>query len=380
MRSAGFLEHFGELPDPRLDRQKRHDLMDILFIAVCSAICGAKSFVDMEDFGNAKIKWFRERLRLENGIPSHDTFRRVFSLINPDAFRDCFLDWTHAIRENTGGDIIAFDGKTLRRSFDSATSLSAIHVLNAWSSANGFCLGQMKVDGKTNEMKAMPKLLKMIDIKGSVVTADAFNCQKEIAEEIIEAGGDYCLALKGNHPNLFEDMKLYCEQGIEEGFGTKFSFHRDDDTGHGRIEGREYWLVSIEELDWLEQRGQWAGLKSIVCVRSTRCIKDQETTENRYYISSLYSVERAARSIRYHWQVENSLHWVLDMDFGEDDCRARADHSAENFAMLRKIAYNLISQESSKDISIRRKINRAGWDDNYLARIAAAGLPPQFSA
>ena len=194
MDSMGFVDYFSDLPDPRLDRQKRHSLMDILFIAVCAVICGATSFVDMADFGKAKIDWFKERLGLEYGIPSHDTFGRVFSLINPDDFRSCFIDWTQAISEAVGGDVIAFDGKTLRHSFDTATGLSAIHVMNAWSSANDFCLGQMKVDDKSNEITAMPALLKMMDINGSVVTADALNCQKEIAEQIVDSGGDYVLA------------------------------------------------------------------------------------------------------------------------------------------------------------------------------------------
>ena len=218
MRSTSFLGHFGELPDPRMERQKRHSLMDILFISVCAVICGATSLVDMEDFGFAKLEWFRERLDLKNGIPSQDTFRRVFSLIDPDRFRDCFTSWTQAISEAVGGDIIAFDGKTLRRSFDSAMGLSAIHVLNAWSTANDFCIGQMKVDDKSNEITAMPELLKVMDISGSVVTADALNCQKEIAQQIVDQGGDYVLALKGNQADLHEDVKLYFDSAISDGF------------------------------------------------------------------------------------------------------------------------------------------------------------------
>ncbi len=211
MASTRILDHFEELQDPRLDRQKYHSLMDILFVAVCTVICGGTSFVDMEDFGNAKIDWFSERLELTNGIPSHDTFGRVFSLINPDAFRACFISWPQAISEVVGGDIISFDGKTLRHSFDTSTGMSAIHVMNAWSCENNFCLGQMKVDGKSNEITAMPELIKLIDIKGSIVTVDALNCQKDIAEQIIDSGGDYVLALKGNHQALHEDVRLFFE-------------------------------------------------------------------------------------------------------------------------------------------------------------------------
>ena len=249
MDSTSFADFFSELPDPRLDRQKHHGLMEILFIAVCAVICGATSFVDMADFGKAKIEWLSERLDLKNGIPSYDTFGRVFSLIAPEAFRACFIDWTQAISDAVGSDVIAFDGKTLRHSFDTATGLSAIHVMNAWSSANDFCLGQMKVDGKSNEIRAMPALLKMIDIKGSVVTADALNCQKEIAEQIVDQGGDYVLALKGNHPLLYEDTKLFFEDAVSDGFDVPNGFYEQENRGHGRIEHRKYWSVEVDGLE-----------------------------------------------------------------------------------------------------------------------------------
>jgi predicted transposase YbfD/YdcC len=343
--------------------------MDILFISVCSVICGATSFVDMEDFGCAKFDWFAERLELENGIPSHDTFRRVFSLINPEQFRICFIAWTKAMREAVGGDIIAFDGKTLRRSFNTAMGLSAIHVLNAWSNANDFCLGQMKVDGKSNEITAMPELMKLMDIRGSVVTADALNCQRNIAEQIVEQGGDYVLAVKGNQASLHEDIKLFFEDGISEGFDVPCNFLENDDWGHGRVENRKCWMVGVEHLNWFEHRNEWKGLRSIVCVENTRCTNDNESIERRYFISSLHDIAKIAKSIRYHWCVENKLHWVMDVDFDEDSCRARTDHTPENFALLRQIAHNLIKQESSRKVSVRRKINKAGWDNEFLARI-----------
>lgn len=371
MDSMRFADYFSELPDPRLDRQKRHSLMEILFVAVCAVICGATSFVDMADFGKAKIDWLKERLDLEYGIPSHDTFGRVFSLIDPEAFRACFIDWTQAISEAVGGDMIAFDGKTLRHSFDTATGLSAIHVMNAWSSANDFCLGQMKVDGKSNEITAMPILLKMMDIEGSVVTADALNCQKEIAGQIVDQGGDYVLALKGNHQLLYEDTKLFFEDAISDGFAVPNGFYEQKNRGHGRIEHRKYWSVEVDGLDFLRNKDEWKGLKTIVCVESRRCTRDTESVETRYYISSLDKINRIARSIRHHWNVENKLHWVMDMDFDEDACRVRTDHAPENFAMLRQIAHNLIKQESSKNVSVRRKINKAGWDNDFLGRIVA---------
>ena len=369
--SMSFADHFSELPDPRLDRQKRHPLMEILFIAVCAVICGATSFVDMADFGKAKMDWLKERLDLEYGIPSHDTFGRVFSLIDPEAFRACFIDWTQSISEAVGGDIIAFDGKTLRQSFDTATGMSAIHVMNAWSNANDFCLGQMKVDGKSNEITAMPALLKMMDIKGSVVTADALNCQKDIAEQIVDQGGDYVLALKGNHQFLYEDVKLFFKDAISDGFDVCYGFYESDDYGHGRIENRKYYSVGVDQLEFLRNKDEWKGLKSIVCVESRRCSKGTESIEMRYFISSLDKNNHIARSIRHHWNVENKLHWVMDMDFDEDACRVRTDHAPENFAMIRQIAHNLIKQESYKNVSVRRKINKAGWDNDFLARIVA---------
>jgi len=345
--------------------------MDILYISVCAVVCGATSFVDIADFGRAKKDWFKERLELKCGIPSHDTFGRVFSLIDPEAFRACFVDWTHAMSVAVGGDVIAFDGKTLRHSFDTATGLSAIHVMNAWSSANDFCLGQMKVDGKSNEITAMPVLLRMMDIKGSVVTADALNTQKDIAEQIVNQGGDYVLALKGNHQLLYEDTTLLFEDGINDHFTVPTEFYEEENRGHGRIEHRKYWAVEVDGLDFLRGKDGWKGLKTIVCVESRRRTRDTESVEMRYYLSSLDKINPIARSIRHHWNVENKLHWVMDMDFDEDACRVRTDHAPENFAMLRQIAHNLIKQESSKNVSVRRKINKAGWDSDFLTRIVA---------
>lgn len=370
--STSFLDHFSDLPDPRIERLKLHSLMDVLFIAVSAVICGATSFVDMEDFGRAKLEWLREKLELKNGIPSHDTFRRVFSLLDPEQFAACFVSWTQAISKAVGGDIIAFDGKTLRRSFDTATGLSAVHVLNAWSNANDFCVGQMKVDGKSNEITAMPKLIQLMDIRGSVVTADALHCQKEIASEIIKQGGDYVLALKSNQPSLHEDVKLFFEDAFSNGFDSPYQCCDTDDFGHGRIEGRNYWSVGVESLNWFKHKDEWAGLKSVVCVQSSRLIRDVESIETRYFITSLSEITKIAKSIRYHWNVENKLHWVMDVDFDEDCCRARSDHAPENFALLRQIAHNLVKQESSKNVSVRRKINKAGWDNHFLERILAS--------
>lgn len=372
LQSTRFGDHFSSLPDPRMERKKLHSLMDVLFIAVCGVICGATSFVDMEDFGESKIDWFRERLELRGGIPSHDTFRRVFSMIDPEEFRACFMSWTQAIGQAVD-DIVAFDGKTLRHSFDTATGLSAIHMLNAWSSANDFCIGQMKVDGKSNEITAMPRLLKLMDITGSVVTADALNCQKEIAAQIIEQGGDYVLALKGNQGDLYEDVRLYFEGALEDGFDGKYSWTEQNDCGHGRIESRQYFSVAVDKLDWLRHKDEWNELASIVCVKSTRWIKSTstESTERRYFITSLTNINRIARSIRCHWNVENKLHWVMDVDFDEDACRVRKDHAPENFAILRQIAHNLLKQESSKNVSVRRKINKSCWDNDFLARVVA---------
>lgn len=366
MARADIFEHFEELPDPRMDRQKRHLLVDILLIAVCSVICGATSFVDMYDFGCAKKEWLRKHLELPNGIPSHDTFRRVFSLIDSEAFMRCFINWTKAMSENTGGDVIAFDGKTIRRSFDHATGIDAIHVINAWSHENDFCVGQLKVDGKSNEITAMPALMRLMDVKGNVITADALNCQKDIAHQIIEQGADYVLALKSNQQSLYEDTKLFFEDALTEGFDTAYDCCESDTWGHGRAENRKCWAVGVEQLEWFKHTKNWRGLKTIACIESTRRTRDNESIERRYFISSLESVKRIAKSIRRHWNVENKLHWVMDVDFDEDRCRARTDHGAENFALLRQVAHNLLKQESSRGISIRRKIKKAGWDEDFL--------------
>lgn len=369
MAATDIFEHFDEMEDPRVDRQKRHSLMDIVFISVCAVICGATSFVDMYDFGCSKKEWLEEHLELPNGIPSHDTFRRVYSLINPDVFRACFMSWTEALSNATGGDIIAFDGKTLRHSFDTATGLSAIHVMNAWSCENDLCVGQLKVDGKSNEITAMPALMRLMDIKGSVVTADALNCQKAIAEQIIRQGGDYVLALKNNQPSLYDDVRLFFEDGLAEGFDVAVGHCESEDWGHGRAEKRTCWAASVERLEWFKHTKDWKGLKCIACVQSIRRTKDRESVENRYVISSLDNVKIIARSVRHHWNVENKLHWVMDMDFDEDACRVRMDHAPENFALLRQIAHNLIKQETSKGISIRRKMKKAAYDTDFLTRI-----------
>lgn len=369
MESNIFDDYFSEVDDPRLDRQKRHTLMDILFISLCAVVCGAKSFVDMADFGRAKFEWFQEKLTLENGIPSHDTFRRVYSLIDPEQFRECFISWTGAMSEAVD-DVIAFDGKTLRHSFDSATGMSAIHVLNAWSSANDFCLGHMKVDGKSNEITAMPKLIKMMNVRGSVITADALNCQKDIAETIVDQGADYVLALKGNHQSLFDDVKLYFETGLSDGFEEKHQVYEENDCGHGRIETRCYYVVKVDDLPWLGGTNDWKGLKSVACVDSTRLIKstNTESRERRYFISSLDVVSRISRAIRCHWNVENKLHWVMDVDFGEDACRVRKDHGPENFASIRQIAHTLLKR-AADNRSVRRKINLCCWDNDFLASV-----------
>lgn len=369
MAKTDIFEHFDEMKDPRIDRQKRHSLMDIIFIAVCAVICGATSFVDMYDFGCAKEEWLRKHLGLANGIPSHDTFRRVFSLINPEVFRACFMNWTQAISEATGGDIIAFDGKTLRHSFDTATGLGAIHVMNAWSCENDLCLGQMKVDSKSNEITAMPALMRLMDIKGSVVTADALNCQKEIAGQAIDGGADYVLALKSNQPTLHEDVKLFFEDALAEGFDVPVRHCESEDWGHGRSEIRHCWIVNVENLEWFKHASEWKGLKSIACVQGIRRTRDGQSVENRYFISSLEIEKTIAKAVRHHWSVENKCHWVMDVNFDEDACRVRKDHAPENFALVRQVAHNLIKQQPKNGVSIRRRMRIAGYDTDFLTKI-----------
>jgi predicted transposase YbfD/YdcC len=377
--SPSLLSHFTSLPDPRIERSKEYPLVDILAIAICAVLSGAEDYVAMQEFGEARKDWLADRFGLASGIPSHDTFRRVFSLLDPQEFGKCFMAWTQALHEHTKGEVIALDGKTLRHSFDTATGQAAIHLVSAWATKQGLCLGQVKVSDKSNEITAIPALLKLLDIKGCLVTIDAMGCQKAIAAQIIDGGGDYLLSLKGNQTSLHEDVRLFFEDARAHAFFQKnpdqrinYQYAEKREKDHGRIERRRVWMVEGDEIAWLQQKEQWKGLSSLVAVQSERRIGEKITLETRYFLSSLSgSVTKVARGVRTHWGIENGLHYTLDVAFGEDASRLRKDHAPENFATLRRIALNLLKREKSLRVGVKNKRHKAGWDTRYLETVLA---------
>jgi len=374
-RESSLARHFAELTDPRVDRTRLHDLLDIVAIAICAVVAGADSWDDIEDFGKAKHDWLKTFLALPNGIPSHDTVRRLFERLDPDEFQRCFLRWIEALHEATERQVVAIDGKTLRRSFDRAKGKSALHLVHAWASANHLLLGQVAVDEKSNEITAIPKLLKMLEITGAIVTIDAMGCQKEVARTIRGRQADYLLALKGNHEHLFEQVVAFWQEAYLRGFKgyEAMTYHRQWNQGHGRFEARRCWATS--DLSWLAGREEWDGLRSVVFVESERFVGESLAVEERYYLSSLPAdaklLNEAARS---HWAVENSLHWVLDVTFHEDSSRIRKENAPENFGLLRRLALCLLKGESSSKRSIRGKRLRASWDDGYLLQVMCGNV------
>jgi predicted transposase YbfD/YdcC len=368
--SATIAEHFEDLEDPRMDRTKLHPLINILVIAICAAVCGADSWVDIELFGESKQGWFAKFLDLSNGIPSHDTFGRVFALLDAEQFQRCFINWVRGVCEVLQGQVVAFDGKTLRRSHNRTIGKDAIHMVSAWATENQVVLGQTKVDAKSNEITAIPALIDLLEISGCIVTVDAIGCQKEIAKQIIEQGADYVLALKANQGTLHSDTQTLFEDAEAIGFAD-CDHHKTVDKGHGRIEIRECWATAHPEyLAALYKPEQWAGLQTAIMVRAERQIGEKCEEETRYYISSLPgNAKELLNAVRSHWHIENRLHWVLDVTFREDDSRIRTGNAAQNMAVLRHMALNLLKQEQSTKRSIRGKRLRAGWDETYLAQV-----------
>lgn len=372
------IEHFQALPDPRVNRTKDHDLIDLLVIAICTLLCAGESFNDMEDFGHAKLDWFKTFLTLRNGIPSHDTFNRLFAALDPEAFLDCFLRWTQSLRQAVPQEIVALDGKALRRALNADQSVK--YVVSAWAESNGLVLGQLKVADKSNEITALPALLRVLELSGCIVTLDAMGTQKKIAQEIIEADADYVLALKGNHETVHAEVKTFLDDAVTETaqprpIGAKLSpaaaklaVLETVEKDHGRLETRRYYQSA--ELDWFADRSKWEGLKSVGVVEARREIGGQRTVERRYYLTSLpLDVVTFARAVRGHWGVENKLHWVLDVCFREDQSRARAGYAAENLATLRRLALNLLKREKTKKRGIKGKQLNAGWDHAYLLQL-----------
>jgi predicted transposase YbfD/YdcC len=374
-------QRLAALPDPRIERTKRHLLGDILFITLAAVLAGAEDCVALADFGRAKHAWFARWLELPNGIPSQDTFNRVLARLDPDAFRECFLAWVQPIRDKlaartppaSGAEVIACDGKQLRGSRDATQGQSVLTMVSAWATSTRLVLGPGAVADKSNEITALPELLGLLDLAGCVVTIAAMGTQKQIARQIVEQGAEYLLALKDNHPALCQDVTLFFEHAQAPPFADLWvATYRQDDPGHGRQEHRRYWLVPLPAgIAWQDERGAWAGLESIGRVEATRTTATGTGRQVRYFLSSLSAQTPQAgrlfaRAVRRHGGIENRLHWVLDIAFREDRCRLRKEHAAQNLATLRHLALNLLRQDKTAKMGILNRRLKAGWDESYL--------------
>lgn len=364
-QGGSLFEHIRIISDPRAEKNKRHPLETIMFIAICGVVCGAEGWVDLERFGELKKEWISKYVDLSRGVPSHDTFGRFFALLDPQGFQEGFLEWIRTIHQKTQGRIVSLDGKSLRRSHDRGKGKEALHLVHAWASENHFLLGEIKTEDKSNEITAIPELLRLLDLEGAIVTVDAMGTQKEIVGQIVDKGGDYVVALKGNHGVFHEEVKQYW---ADPQLRKEADDYETTEKGHGRLEQRRHW--STEDLDWFADKSRWPGLRSIGCVESERTIQGQTSVERRYYLSSLPAdAQELARTVRAHWSVENNLHWVLDVVFREDESRVRIGHAAENFALLRRMALSLIKKESTSKASLKGKRFSAALSDAYLEKI-----------
>ena len=368
-----FYDHFQDLADPRVERTRKHPLINIAFIAVCGVLSGANSFAAIHEFGCDRRTWIARFLDLANGIPSEDTFRRVLARLDPGAFEKCLLSWMQAVQDATENRLIAIDGKTLRGWYNKRDGKAAIPMVSAWATENKLSLGQVVVGEKSNEIPAIPELLRLLDLSGALVTIDAMGCQKEIAAKVVDRGGDYLLAVKENQPHLYEDIDARFTEALETDFaGLEYSMARTEEPNRGRQEVRECHVIAHPE--GLRDAGLWAGLAAICMVLSHRVVAGVESIECRFYIGSFVgTAQEYLSAIRGHWGIENSLHWVLDVVFREDDSRHHAGNSGENLALLRRLAISLLEREKSSDDSLKTKRLRCGWDDGYLAKVLAAG-------
>jgi predicted transposase YbfD/YdcC len=369
--AAGIEQHFSTLREPRHDRTRHHKLLDILVIAICAVICGADSWEDVAEFGRAKQEWFKTFLELPEGIASHDTFTRVFARLDPEQFQACFVSWITAVSEVIEGQVIAIDGKVLRRSHDKGVGKAAIDMVSAWATANRLVLGQTKVDRKSNEITAIAELLRVLEVSGCIVTIDAIGCQTKIAEQIVDQEADYVLSLKENQGHLYEDVdQLFKDLQQSNYTAYAYDYEKTVDKDHGRLEIRECWTISdAEVLRYLRGAENWKKLTTVSLIRSQRWVGEEKTVEDRYHIASIRDASRVLWAVRSHWGIENGLHWVLDIAFDEDHCRVRKDHGAENFAVLRHIALNLLKQEKTCTRGIKGKRLLAGWNQNYLLKV-----------
>lgn len=374
--SDTFLSHFNSITDPRIERCKKHNLLDILLLSISAVMSGATGWEDIEDFGHLKLDWLRKYRNFENGIPRHDTIARVLCRLKADEIESAFQSWISSLIKVTGCDVIAIDGKTARRSFSTKDRKNALHTVSAWSCQHQLVLGQTAVDAKTNEITAIPELLTMLDIENSIITLDAMGCQEKIAKQIIQQKADYILALKGNQSGMQAELEAWWHKVRREGFSdNNYAEHTQIDTGHGRIETRTCEQILINK-PWLSKAYRWPGLKSIIKIHAHVHNKStgKETIETRWYITSLgLNAEQALHAVRSHWQVE-SMHWVLDMTFREDESRIRKERGPLVFNILRKISMALFKQDETKTASMARKKKMAGLDNDYRSTLLESAI------